>query len=306
MLRINDKNRTTSKGLWLVKALVSIAAVSCSKPQETPYNKKTEPQEDQAQRGADINLLSLPPWCSVKETSEDICFRCEREDANVKIPYEQCLIPADNFSASNNCSFTDGLTKQISCSGTKSGEPFRMDASLAKEKLAAVLPAFLIGLDLVVRQTFSDQSDVAKLTADLSAFWSSRIASIVRGENLDGVSSDLVSLVKRHVRTPLTDEQADHFKSMTVTALTQLNQELAGRKDYTLSQVILRGLALAKSIPETTLGQSSKQLSGQAIADLLASENAKTFMAMFKAMNPSILGMISVEDFLAELTNTPN
>jgi hypothetical protein len=304
MIRIKKINTVTKVFAALV--VLSINALSCSKPQETPYQQKSPLKNEPLPQAADISLLDLPSWCSVKESSDEVCFSCERQDGNIKIPYEQCLIPAENFSASTNCSFSDGLTKQISCSGTKSGEPFRMDSSLAKEKLAAVLPAFLVGLDLVVRQTFSDQSDVAKLTADLSAFWSSRIPSIVRGENFDGVASDLVSLVKRHVKTPLTDEQADHFKTISVTALTQLNQELMGRKDYTLSQVILRGIALSKSIPEKTLGEASRHLSGQGIADLLASENAKTFLAMFKAMNPSILGMSSVEDFLVELTATPN
>lgn len=304
MLRPKKIN-TLFKG-FLVLGLTSLNLTSCSKPQETPYKQKDASKPEMRPQVADISLLNLPPWCSVQEAGDEVCFRCERQDGNIKIPYEQCLIPSENFSASANCTFSDGLTKQIACTGTKSGEPFRMDSSLAREKLAAVLPAFLVGLDLVVRQTFSDQSDVAKLTADLSAFWSSRIPSILRGEQLESVASDLVSLVKRHVKTPLTDEQADHFRSITITALNQLNQELLGRKDYTLSQVILRGVALAKSIPEKTLGDASKHLSGQAIADLLASENAKTFLVLFKSMNPSILGMSSMDDFLAELTTSQN
>lgn len=301
-----EKINPIFRGFCLFAQISLLTVTSCSKPQETPYKQKDDLKPESLPQSADINLLNLPPWCSVKETADEVCFRCEREDGKIKIPYEQCLVPSESFSASANCTFSDGLTKQISCTGTKSGETFKMDSSLAKEKLAAVLPAFLVGLDLVVRQTFSDQSDVAKLTADLSAFWSSRIPSIVRGEQLESVASDLVSLVKRHVKTPLTDEQADHFRSITITALTQLNQELLGRKDYTLSQVILRGVALAKSIPEKTLGDASKNISGQAIADLLASENAKTFLALFKSMNPSILGMSSIEDFLAELTTSQN
>jgi len=279
----------------------------CSKPKITPSPAAATQTSTFGGDESETKLLELPSWCAVEETSDQICFRCEREDGEVKIPYEQCLIPSNEFSVTAHCSFNDGLTKQISCSKTKSGQIFRMDASLAREKLAATLPSFLNVLDIVARKTFSETSAVAQLTTDLRDFWKSRIHLILKGESIDLVADDLVNLARRHLKAHLTQEQADHFKSTAVTALTQLNSDLTGRKDYNLSHVILRGLSLVKSIPETTLGNDvSKYFSGQAVAQLLAQNDASSLLSIFNSMSPGVLGISSVEEFLGELNQSTN
>ena len=270
---------------------------ACSPADETPSPKATPDPMTQEQ----TQNLTLPDWCSSKETSGEVCFRCERFDGGVKIPYEQCFAPSPRFSSESNCTFNDGVLKQISCSGTKSGEPFRMDASLAKERLAASLPAFLVGMDLVVRQVYSEQSAAAKLTSDLSDFWSTRIPSIMRGENIEVTADDLLSLVNRHVTTPLSPDLANHLKSVTVTTLRRLAQDYAGRKDYNLSQVVLTGIEIAKAIPQSILGDAKTYLSGPAIATLLSSEKAQPMVSIFKSMSSSVLGFTSFDDFVAEL-----
>jgi hypothetical protein len=270
---------------------------ACSPVEETPSPKSKPDPKTQEQ----TQNLTLPSWCSSKENSSEVCFRCERSDGGLKIPYEQCFAPSQSFSSGSNCTFNDGVLKQISCSGTKSGEPFRMDASLAKEKLAASMPAFLVGMDLVVRQVYSEQSAAAKLTSDLSAFWSSRIPAIMRGENIDVTADDLLSLVNRHVTTPLSPDLANHLKTVTVTTLRRLAQDYAGRKDYRLSDVVLDGIEIAKAIPQNILGDAKTYLSGPAIATLLSSEKAQPMVNIFKSMSSSVLGFTSFDDFIAEL-----
>jgi hypothetical protein len=268
---------------------------ACSPVEETPRAKPSPESSTQAQS------LTLPDWCSSKESSSEVCFRCERSDGGVQIPYEQCFVPSPNFSSGSNCTFNDGVLKQISCDGTKSGEPFKMDASLAKERLAASLPAFLMGMDLVVRQVYSEQSAAAKLTSDLSAFWSARIPAIMRGENIDVTADDLISLVNRHLTTPLSTEQANLLKSRTATILKGLAQDHVGRKDYRLSKAVLEGIEIAKSIPQNILGDAQNYLSGPAIAALLSSEKAQPMVTIFKSMSSSVLGVTSFDDFIAEL-----
>lgn len=280
----------------VAKTLAAAALLSaCSPVDETPSAKPRPKTQEQTQS------LTLPDWCSSKETISEVCFRCERSDGGVKIPYEQCFAPSPSFSSNANCSFNDGVLKQISCSSTMSGEPFKMDASLAKERLAAALPAFLVGMDLVVRQVYSEQSPAAKLTSDLSAFWSSRIPAIMRGENIDVTADDLLSLVNRHVTTPLSPELGNHLKTVTMTALKRLAQDYAGRKDYSLSQVVLTGIEIAKAIPQNILGDAKTYLSGPAIATLLSSEKAQPMVNIFKSMSSSVLGFTSFDDFIAEL-----
>lgn len=288
----------------LATGLLCFLAVGCSKVSET-QSKKILPATaatNNHRSSDDAQRLVLPSWCSVQETADLVCFRCEREDAGIKIPYEQCLQPGPEFSSSAQCSFTSGFTKVITCEGTKSGEPFKMDASIAKEKVATAIPAFMIGLDLIVRQKFADDSLVAKLTSDLSAFWSSRIPALMRGEGYETTASDLVLLVNRHLKTPLSEDQVTHFKQVTKTALGELNQELSGKKDYKLSQVILRGLYLAKSIPENILGEAAPLFTGPAIADLLRDDKAKALLSLFSSMNPSVLGISSLDTFIEELS----
>lgn len=276
---------------------VAFLMSACSPADETPSPKATPDPGIQEQ----TQNLTLPDWCSSKETSSEVCFRCERSDGGVKIPYEQCFAPSPSFSSGSNCTFNDGVLKQISCSGTKSGEPFKMDASLAKERLAASLPAFLVGMDLVVRQVYSEQSAAAKLTSDLSAFWSTRIPAIMRGENIEVTADDLLSLVNRHVTTPLSSVHANHLKTVTVTTLRRLAQDYAGRKDYRLSKAVFEGIEIAKSIPENILGDAQNYLSGPAIAALLSSEKAQPMVTIFKSMSSSVLGVTSFDDFIAEL-----
>jgi hypothetical protein len=279
----------------------------CSQPKITTSSPSTTQTSTLDANEPETKLLELPSWCAVEEAGDQVCFRCEREDGDIKIPYEQCLIPSPEFSATAHCSFNDALTKQISCSKTRSGQTFRMDASLAREKLAATLPSFLSVLDIAARKTFSETPDVAQLTTDLKDFWKNRIHLVLRGEGIDVVADDLVSLARRHLKAPLTAEQANHFRSTTITALRQLNSDLSGRKDYNLSQIILRGLSLVKSIPETTLGDdASKYFSGQAIAQLLAQNEASSLLSIFASMSPGVLGMSSVEEFLRELNQSTN
>lgn len=275
---------------------------ACSPLDDTPSAKVTEESKTQEP----TQNLALPDWCSSKETGSEVCFRCERADGGVKIPYEQCFVPAPSFSSGSNCNFDDGILKQISCSGTRSGEPFKMDASLAKERLAAALPAFLVGLDLVVRQAYSEQSAAAKFTSDLSAFWSSRIPAIMRGENLDITADDLITLANRHLNPQLSAAQANHLKSVTVTTLKRLSQDYAGRKDYSLSDVVLDGIEIAKAIPETTLGNAKNYLSGPAIAALLSSDKAQPMVSILKSMSSSVIGVVSFDDFIAKLSTGRN
>ncbi len=282
--------------------IIAFLTCACSPADETPSPKATPDPTTQDQ----TQNLTLPDWCSSKETSGEVCFRCERSDGGVKIPYEQCFAPSPSFSSGSNCTFNDGVLKQISCSGTKSGEPFRMDASLAKERLAASLPAFLVGMDLVVRQVYSDQSPAAKLTSDLSAFWSSRIPAIMRGENIDVTADDLLSLVNRHVTPPLSPDLAKHLKSVTMTTLKSLAEDYAGRKDYKLSEIVLTGIEIAKAIPQNILGDAKTYLSGPAIANLLSSEKAQPMVNIFKSMGSSVLGFTSFDEFIAELRRGRN
>lgn len=290
-------------------SLVLLLTISCSRQNEPITQAPGDSPSDSIRLGMNLNesgRFEPPSWCSVKETPDEVCFRCERQDGVIKIPYEQCLTPGPSFSTSSNCTFANGLTKQITCSGTRSGEAFRMDTSLAKERLSAALPAFLVGLDLIVRHTYSEQSDAARLTSDLSSFWSSRIASVVHAENLNGVADDLVALAKRHLKNPLSEDQAQYLRETTITALNQLHKELTGQKDYNLSRVILRGLALARSIPDSTLGDASVSLTGMSLANMVSADSSNKLQGAFNSLNPSTIGMSSFEDFLAELSGAQN
>ena len=182
---------------------MALAPQSCS-PVSTTSSKSPAKGSQEASPttpnsiGGDMKL-ALPSWCRMTQSTEQLCFACEREDGGTSIPYEQCLTPSDSFQVERDCAFTDSGTKSITCAGTKSSEPFVMDVSLAKEKLASALPAFLIALKYTAQQKFPDHPEVKAASDELSDFFANRIAQIIRGEDLDRTSVDLGLLVNKHL-----------------------------------------------------------------------------------------------------------
>jgi len=292
---------------WSSILLAACSPVSESASTPATNNKAGADQSTKLQMTSPSYVeqsLTLPTWCSMNQSQDQLCFRCERLDSGVTIPYEQCLTPSESFNSSRDCSFVNDGVKYIHCDGTKSGEAFKMDVSIAKEKVALALPAFLIALDWSVKQKQSPESDMAKFTADLSDFWANRIGSIMSGENLEPTADDLVLLAKKHLKSTLSDEQAKHFRQQTVNALTILYKELSGSKDYKLSQVILRGISIANAIPDNLLGDAKPFLSGPSLAAILSEDSSRSIVGMFSNISPSILGIRSVDALIQEL-NTP-
>lgn len=298
MRHFNSKSKLSVFGCLLLAI-----SVGCSPVARTD----SEPKAKEINSGASTNpqtQLTLPSWCSMTQLSDQVCFHCDREDGGVTLPYEQCLTPSDSFKATTDCFFSSDQTKTISCAGTRAGEAFVMDVSLAKEKLTAAVPAFLVALQLTVNQKYPDRKDLAALTSDLTTFVGGRVSQIIRGEDLDSVAGDLLLLVNKHAKTKLSDAQATLFKKSAIDAFGIFGSELSGRKDYQLSKFILRGLALSKSIPQDQLGDLGKYLTGPGLAELLAGNEAQSINRAFKILNPSVLGVKSVEDLLKELKDS--
>lgn len=298
-------------GKSMVRFFIALAVIflsfRCAPVSRT--NSGSKAQSDDGEKISPVPVangeaqLTLPSWCSMMQSTDQVCFKCEREDAGVKLPYEQCLVPADSFKATTDCAFTSADTKSITCAGTRSGETFVMDVSLAKEKLIAAVPVFMIALQLTIQQKYRDREDLASLTTDLTSFITSRVAQIIRGEDLETVASDLLLLVNRYAKTKLTEEQSSAFKKFAMEALDVALRELHGRKDYKLSRFILRGLALGKQLPSSAIGDAGHLLTGPGLAALLAENDAKSIEGTFKILNPSVLGARSVDDLLLELKN---
>jgi hypothetical protein len=123
------------------------------------------------------------------------------------------------------------------------------------------------------------------------------------GENLEPTADDLILLAKKHLKSTLTDEQARYFRQQTLNALTMLNKELSGSKDYKLSQVILRGISIANAIPDNLLGDAKPFLSGPSLAAILSEDSSKALIGMFSSISPSVLGIRSVDTLIQELNN---
>ena len=311
MLRIGFFVRQSISSLKHL-ALSSILFVGCSPISETA-SSPAKSQKAGADQSTKLQItspsyveqnLTLPTWCSMNQSQDQLCFRCERVDSGVTIPYEQCLTPSESFNSSRDCSFVNDGVKYIRCDGTKSGDAFKMDVSIAKEKVALALPAFLIALDWSVKQKYLTESEIGKFTSDLRDFWANRIGSIMSGENLEPTADDLILLAKKHLKSTLTDEQARYFRQQTLNALTELNRELSGSKDYKLSQVILRGISIANAIPDNLLGDAKPFLSGPSLAAILSEDASRALISMFSSISPSILGIRSVDALIQEL-NTP-
>jgi hypothetical protein len=234
---------------------------------------------------------------------DHFCFRCEREDAGNRIPYEQCLSPLESFNPSLDCVFLDKGTKSISCQGTNSDQPFQMDVSLAKEKLAVTLPAFMDALDRSVRERYPNQAEPSQLTGELRDFLQRRISWIIRHENLAEVTEELSSIINRHLKAPLPPKFEIFFKASASEAMSTVSKDLAGRKDYSLSRFILLGVAIAKSIPSDSLGQAHPFLSGAGLAYLLTTPQTSHLAEVFEPLNPSLLGAKSAESLVRDLQN---
>jgi hypothetical protein len=248
--------------------------------------------------------LTLPSYCVATLSDSQQCFKCERQDGGVSIPYEQCFAPAESFQVTRDCSFSDDILKSISCAGTKSGETFTMDVSLAKEKLTAALPAFLIALDLSARQKFPNRPDVTAFTSEISLFLGSRFAQIVKGEDLDHIAGDLLLLANRHLKSPLSQDQGKFFKATAIEGFAYMAKDLSGTKDYNLVKIIMRGIAIAKSIPSPLLGEAAPYLSGPGLAEILSEDKAQSLIKSLGALPLSILGIKSVDDLIAALKNS--
>lgn len=246
--------------------------------------------------------LSLPSWCKMNQSSDQVCFHCVRNDGGVDLIYEQCLTPSEKFRASSDCWFSDQVTKSISCVGTRSGEDFVMDVSIAKEKVSATIPVILIALNIAVSEKFGSTSSVTKFVGDISTFLGSRIQQVMRGENLPGVAGDLGMLINKYTTSKLSDQEFEIFKASTSVALTLMVSELSGKKDYDLSRFLLKSVELSKLIPNDKLGDAKPLLSGPGLADLWSSDNNNDALEKaFKILSPAVLGFSSVEKLMARL-----
>ncbi len=279
---------------------------SCSPVNRTASTNKSQASEN-ALRPASVSPqeLTMPSWCSLKQIGHQVCFRCERSDESMTIPYEQCFDALESFHPTTDCYFRDDITKTISCDGTSSGRTFLMDVSLAKEKVIAVVPPLTLAIELIAKNKFADNPQAKTFTKELSAFFSGRIEAIANGRDTEIIANDLILFVNRHTKTPMTAEQATHFKSIAVSALMQLSRELTGHKDYSLHQIILRLLAVARTIPDDLKGDIRPYLTGPGLAELLSEDRSQTLMQSFSILNPSIIGAKSADDLIAELIKAP-
>jgi hypothetical protein len=288
-------------GLWISFGFCGLMSCSPAKETSAPQRSTSSGESDSKLQPPLSPMLTLPSWCSMRQATDQVCFKCERTDGGIIIPYEQCLTPADSFQASTDCDFNDGVTKTLTCAGTASGKTFVMDISIAKEKVSAVVPALLLAIELAVKQRFADQDTAKNLATDLSAFISARIKAIAHGVEPETTAGDLLLFVNRYVKTPLTAEQAGLFKKTTAAALKLLSDDLTGRKDYRITQTVLRLLSIARTLPDREFEDIKPYLTGPAIAELLADDRSQSLIHSFSTLNPSLLGVKSAEDLIAEL-----
>jgi hypothetical protein len=291
---------------WCLSIILAVFT-ACSPVIRTTSKNSTQSSDNASRPASQASelKLSLPAWCSSKQTGNQVCFRCERVDDSVIIPYEQCFDASDSFDASIDCSFKDDTTKTIYCDGTESGRSFVMDVSTAKEKVSTVLPTVLLAIELVFKDRFADNPQAATIARELSSFFSGRTASIVNGRDATNIATDLMLFVNRHIKTPMTAQQANHFKTTAEAALQQISRELSGHKDYSLTMIILRLLAVARTIPEEHKGDIKNYLTGAGLGDLLNEDRSQTLIRSLSILNPSILGVKSAQDLIAELQITP-
>lgn len=305
--KLGDVFRATVPRTILRVTMMTLAACA---PVKTTTSKSSVSAAQEASPTAPSTIsgdtkLTLPQWCRMTQSTEQLCFSCEREDSGTTIPYEQCLTPADSFQAERDCAYTDSVTKSITCAGTKSTESFVMDVSLAKEKVTAALPAVLFAIKFTIQQKFPDRPDIKAVSDELSDFFGSRIPLINRGEDLDRISGDLLLLVNKHLKTPLTEAQAAIFKKSAQDAFGLVAKDLSGTKDYSLSRVILRGLSIANTIPPEILGDAKPFLTGPGLADLLSQDQSAALIQTLRILNPSALGIKSPEDLISDLRKAP-
>ena len=286
---------------------ICAVATACSPIERASSNKNAQQSDNASTNPAPQGAptLTLPSWCSMKQTQDQVCFKCDRLSENTSIPYEQCLTAAESFQASTDCTFQNELTKTISCDGTSSGRTFIMDISTAKEKIAAVVPALMLTVEILAKQKLTNNQSAKTVIGEFSAFVSGRINSIANGLEPEATAADLLLFVNRHANPPLNQEQANLFKKTATDALTLLPRDLSGKKDYSLSQSILRLMGIARTLPDDILGDAKPLLTGAGLAELLSEDRTQTLIRSFSILNPSILGVKSADELITELINAP-
>jgi hypothetical protein len=250
-----------------------------------------------------VSFLALPSWCSQTQTADQVCFKCEREDAGAHLPYEQCLTPSESFKASTDCYFADDITKSITCEGTADGQNFVMDVSIARERASVAIPTFLYTLNTALSQKLPDRLDILEVVNELSNFSSNNIPKLSQGGDVSQISSDLMLLLQKYLKVKLTASEEETVKKSFSEAFTAVSADLSGKKDYSLSKIIKRISSASLMIPTASLGDAKTYLSPQYMADILGEDQQQTAKRSFNSLSPSMFGIKSAEDFITELKN---
>ena len=245
--------------------------------------------------------LTLPSWCSQTQTADQVCFRCDREDGGVVIPYEQCLTPSESFQASRDCAYRGDLTKSIACAGAAGGKPFVMDVSTAKEKASVAIPAFLIAVNITILQKYPDRSDIKAILSDVTSFTSSHLPRVFDGADTSQTSGDLLMLMQKHMSTKLSPSEEELIKTSFSAAFRAISADLSGKKDYNLARLLTRLSGASLTIPAGVIGEARPFLTTQYLASLMSEDSHQALFKTFSALNPAILGIKSVDDLIAEL-----
>lgn len=298
--------KASNWGIALGMTLAAFSMPSCARREPPPPTTPSATRQPALQSTQGDLRLTLPSWCSQQQLSEQLCFHCERRVAPSAILYEQCFKPGDGFIANRDCVFMDGATKSIQCEGTSGGGTFDMDISTAKERLSATMPAFILGLDLALKQKNSEPPrEQASFLLELAQFLAARLHRALEGEDQDSFASDFSQLINNALPLRLNDDQLQNLKGNIKQSTEIIAQELHGKKDYSLSRIILRGLATARTIPPTALGPAKDYLKGSTLASLIQTDEAGLMLKTLKILPSQVTGTMSLESLADDLSREP-
>ena len=270
---------------------------------ETAASPKPAPVDEPS-----LALSGLPEWCSTNlNAAGESCVTCNRPTSlgsPLAIP-AKCFKPIANFDPSKDCGLAGEVSdlKTISCKSVDGGM-FAMDVSFASEKAAKSLPLLMFAVSAIADKQLKDHPDDLALVKDFSLFITTKLPDLMAGNSFDAMATDLVNLVGKRVKTPLTESQKSLATTGAVVVFKTIKADLESKQSFSVVSTAGKLMALARLVPGLAQSPANAFFEGKALADMVALHRSEVD-GLFTLLKSDVMGVTSTDDLIAQLKALP-
>ena len=179
-----------------------------------------------------------------------------------------------------------------------------MDVSFASEKAAKSLPLLMFAVSAIADKQLKDHPDDLALVKDFSLFITTKLPDLMAGNSFDAMATDLVNLVGKRVKTPLTESQKSLATTGAVVVFKTIKADLESKQSFSVVSTAGKLMALARLVPGLAQSPANAFFEGKALADMVALHRSEVD-GLFTLLKSDVMGVTSTDDLIAQLKALP-